>query len=63
VPDADLAILGASIRTLDPRRPHARAVAARDGITEVPLLIAVVDDTRRPPRLSARGSSCQAPCR
>jgi predicted amidohydrolase YtcJ len=29
---ADLAIVGASIRTLDPARPHASAVAARDGI-------------------------------
>ncbi|MGH3050487.1 MAG: amidohydrolase, partial [Gaiellaceae bacterium] len=28
---ADLAILGASVRTLDPERPHATAVAARDG--------------------------------
>jgi predicted amidohydrolase YtcJ len=36
---ADLAILGASIRTLDPRRPHASAVAVRDGI-----VVAVGDD-------------------
>jgi predicted amidohydrolase YtcJ len=28
----DLAIIGASIRTLDPARPHASAVAVRDGI-------------------------------
>ena len=37
--DADLAIVGASIRTLDPTRPHARAVAVRDGI-----VVAVGDD-------------------
>ena len=36
---ADLAILGASIRTLDPARPHASAVAVRDGI-----VVAVGDD-------------------
>ena len=36
---ADLAIVGASIRTLDPARPHASAVAARDGI-----VVAVGDD-------------------
>jgi predicted amidohydrolase YtcJ len=36
---ADLAIVGASIRTLDPGRPHASAVAARDGI-----VVAVGDD-------------------
>ena len=29
---AELAIVGASIRTLDPARPHASAVAVRDGI-------------------------------
>jgi predicted amidohydrolase YtcJ len=29
---ADLAIVGASIRTLDPGRPHASAVAMRDGV-------------------------------
>jgi predicted amidohydrolase YtcJ len=36
---ADLAIVGASIRTLDPARPHASAVAVRDGI-----VVAVGDD-------------------
>jgi predicted amidohydrolase YtcJ len=32
MPAADLAIVGASVRTLDPARPHATAVAVRDGI-------------------------------
>ena len=32
MPAADLAIVGAAIRTLDPARPHASAVAVRDGI-------------------------------
>jgi predicted amidohydrolase YtcJ len=36
---ADLAILGAAIRTLDPARPRASAVAVRDGI-----VVAVGDD-------------------
>jgi predicted amidohydrolase YtcJ len=36
---ADLAIVGAGIRTLDPARPRASAVAARDGI-----VVAVGDD-------------------
>src|SRR5215207_7189962 len=36
---ADLAILGARIRTLDPERPHATALAVRDG-----LIVAVGDD-------------------
>ncbi len=39
MPPADLAILGASIRTLDPARPRASAVAVSDGI-----VIAVGDD-------------------
>jgi predicted amidohydrolase YtcJ len=36
---ADLAVLGAAIRTLDPARPRASAVAVRDGI-----VVAVGDD-------------------
>ncbi len=36
---ADLAVLGAAIRTLDPERPRASAVAVRDG-----LIVAVGDD-------------------
>jgi predicted amidohydrolase YtcJ len=39
MPAADLAVLGADIRTLDPDRPHATAVAVRDG-----LIVAVGDD-------------------
>ncbi len=39
MPPADLAVLGASIRTLDPARPHASALAVRDGI-----VVAVGDD-------------------
>jgi predicted amidohydrolase YtcJ len=39
MPAAELAILGASIRTLDPARPRASAVAVRDGI-----VVAVGDD-------------------
>ncbi len=39
MPPADLAVLGAAIRTLDPARPHATAVAVRDG-----LIVAVGDD-------------------
>jgi predicted amidohydrolase YtcJ len=39
MPPADLAILGAAVRTLDPARPHATAVAVRDG-----LIVAVGDD-------------------
>jgi len=39
MPPADLAILGASIRTLDPARPRASAVAVSDGI-----VVAVGDD-------------------
>jgi predicted amidohydrolase YtcJ len=39
MPPADLAILGASIRTLDPALPQASAVAVRDGI-----VVAVGDD-------------------
>jgi predicted amidohydrolase YtcJ len=39
MPAADLAILGAAIRTLDPARPSATAVAVRDG-----LITAVGDD-------------------
>jgi predicted amidohydrolase YtcJ len=39
MPPADLAILGASIRTLDPSLPHASAVAIRDG-----EIVAVGDD-------------------
>ncbi|MER5749243.1 amidohydrolase [Streptomyces sp. NPDC002088] len=38
MPTADLVITGAHVRTLDPRRPYARAVAVRDG------LIAAVGD-------------------
>ncbi|MBB4660765.1 amidohydrolase family protein [Conexibacter arvalis] len=36
---ADLAIVGATVRTLDPSRPHATAVACRDG-----RVVAVGDD-------------------
>jgi len=39
VPAADLAILGAAVRTLDPARPRATAVAVRDGV-----IVAVGDD-------------------
>ena len=39
MPDADGAILGASIRTLDDDRPRASALAWRDGV-----LVAVGDD-------------------
>ena len=39
MPPADLAVLGAAIRTLDPARPSARAVAVRDG-----MIAAVGDD-------------------
>ncbi len=39
MPDADGAILGASIRTLDDERPRATALAWRDGV-----LVAVGDD-------------------
>ena len=39
MPPADLAVLGAAIRTLDPARPAATAVAVRDG-----LIVAVGDD-------------------
>ena len=39
MPAADLAIVGAAVRTLDPARPHATAVAVRDG-----LIAAVGDD-------------------
>ncbi|HTE59698.1 MAG TPA: amidohydrolase family protein, partial [Solirubrobacteraceae bacterium] len=39
MPPADLAVLGAAIRTLDPARPRASAVAVRDG-----LIVAVGDD-------------------
>jgi len=39
VPAADLAILGAAVRTLDPARPVASAVAVRNG-----LIVAVGDD-------------------
>lgn len=39
MPAADLAILGAAIRTLDPARPRATAVAVRDGV-----IVAVGDD-------------------
>ena len=38
-PPADGAILGATLRTLDPRQPHATAAAWRDGV-----LVAVGDD-------------------
>ena len=36
---ADLAVLGAAVRTLDPERPRASAVAVRDGV-----IVAVGDD-------------------
>src|SRR5688500_15094014 len=39
MPAADLAILGAAVRALDPARPRAPAVAVRDG-----LIVAVGDD-------------------
>ncbi|EKX63454.1 hypothetical protein STRIP9103_00738 [Streptomyces ipomoeae 91-03] len=39
MPTADLVITGAHVRTLDPRRPYATAVAVRDG------LIAAVGET------------------
>ena len=39
MPQAELAILNASVRTLDPERPRASAVAVRDGI-----VVAVGDD-------------------
>ena len=39
MPPADLVVLGAAVRTLDPARPHATAVAVRDG-----LILAVGDD-------------------
>jgi predicted amidohydrolase YtcJ len=39
MPPADLVILGAAVRTLDPARPRATAVAVRDG-----LIAAVGDD-------------------
>ena len=39
MPDADLAVLGAAIRTLDADRPIASAVAVREG-----LIVAVGDD-------------------
>ena len=39
MPPADLAILGAAVRTLDPEQPHATAVAVRDG-----TIVAVGDD-------------------
>jgi predicted amidohydrolase YtcJ len=39
MPPADLAVLGATVRTLDPDRPHAQAVAVLDGI-----VVAVGDD-------------------
>ena len=39
MPAADLAILGAAVRTLDPGRPHASAIAVRDG-----LIVAVGED-------------------
>lgn len=32
MPTADLVITGAHVRTLDPRRPYATAVAVRDGL-------------------------------
>jgi predicted amidohydrolase YtcJ len=41
MPLADLAVLGAAIRTLDPARPRATAVAVRDG-----LIVAVGDDAQ-----------------
>ncbi|MEU9556384.1 amidohydrolase [Streptomyces fumanus] len=40
MPTADLVVTNAEVRTLDPRRPHATAVAVRDG-----LIAAVGDDT------------------
>ena len=39
MPPADLAVLGAAVRTLDPGRPRAEAVAVRDG-----MVLAVGDD-------------------
>ena len=39
MPPADLAILGAAVRTLEPRQPSATAVAVRDG-----MIVAVGDD-------------------
>ena len=39
MPPADLVVLGAAVRTLDPARPQATAVAVRDG-----LIVAVGDD-------------------
>jgi hypothetical protein len=39
MPAADLAVLGAAVRTLDPARPSATAVAVRDGV-----IVAVGDD-------------------
>jgi hypothetical protein len=52
----DLAIIGASIRTLDPARPHASAVAVRDGI-----VIAV--DSRAPASSARRTRSATVPWR
>ncbi|MFM9591883.1 amidohydrolase [Streptomyces scabiei] len=40
MPTADLVITGARVRTLDPRRPHATALAVRDG-----LIAAVGEET------------------
>jgi hypothetical protein len=40
MPTADRAILGATIRTLDPALPHATAIAMHDG-----MIVAVGDDT------------------
>ncbi|MEU6127383.1 amidohydrolase [Streptomyces sp. NPDC047123] len=39
MPAADLVLTGAAVRTLDPNRPHASAVAVRDGV-----IVAVGDD-------------------
>jgi len=54
---ADLAIVGARVRTLDPKRPFARAVAIRGG-----TIVAVGDDVRaacdaRTEVLDARGAA------
>ncbi|MFE7841726.1 amidohydrolase [Streptomyces sp. NPDC057474] len=46
MPTADLVITGAHVRTLDPRRPYATAVAVRDGLIAAVGETSVVRDWR-----------------
>ena len=52
MPPADLAVLGAAIRTLDPARPSASAVAVRDGLAYAARL------QRRNGNVGDRGFAC-----